>query len=112
MKPGHLMKRGIVAFLVLLLAALACGAPAITPITPLPANTPTPTVNPAALWYLRRGDAKSDQFWGIDTDLQGNVYAAGYFQSPASETFFDMVIYKFDTHGNELWRTQWGDQFE
>lgn len=101
------MKRFIFPLLAILLATLACGTPATQ--TPQPAP---PTADPASLWHLTRGEAKSDQVWGIDTDSQGNIYAAGYFQSPASDPFFDVVIYKFDAQGNELWRTQWGDQFE
>lgn len=105
------MNRIAPSLLAILLATLACGAPAATPskITPVPVST---TASAGNLWVLTRGEAKSDQFWGIDTDSLGNVYAAGYFQSPASAPFFDMVIYKFDSLGDEVWRVQWGNQFE
>ena len=103
------MKRIVLPLLGIILATLACGAPATATPTP---RSPAPTADQASLWYLTRGEAKSDQAWGVDTDSHGNVYAAGYFQSPASDPFFDMVIYKFDARGNELWHTQWGDRFE
>ena len=106
------MKRISLPSLVILLTILACSAPASQPIRAPFTSVPTSTNHSTDLWYLTRGEAKSDQLWGIDTDSQGNIYTAGYFQSPASEPFFDMAIYKFDALGNEVWRTQWGDRFE
>jgi outer membrane protein assembly factor BamB len=61
---------------------------------------------------MTRGDAKSDQAWGVDTDSQGNVYIAAYMQQPPSRLFFDMVIYKFSPDGKELWQTQWGGDLQ
>ncbi|MBI3738786.1 MAG: PQQ-binding-like beta-propeller repeat protein [Chloroflexi bacterium] len=93
----------------IVLTALACGqAPTPTPITP----SLVPTANSANLWFLTRGEAKSDQDWGVDADSQGNIYTAGYYQSPASATFFDMVMYKFAPDGKEMWRTQWGGKLQ
>ena len=107
------MNRFVVFVLALVLASLACGAP-VTP-TSVPA-TVAPTAQPSApnssLWHVTRGEAKSDQLWGVDVDSQGNVYAAGLFQSPATKPFYDAVVYKFAPDGTELWRTQWGDQFQ
>ncbi len=104
------MKRAIFPFLVFFLVILGCAGPAA--ITPVVTTTPLQTVNPAELWFVTRGEAKSDQAWGVGVDPSGNIYTAGYYQSPASSTFYDMVIYKFDPSGSELWRTQWGGRLE
>jgi len=107
--------------LALLLVAFVLTAPACNPVTRLPPPTtalltpPTsiaPTLDLSALWYLTRGDAQSDQAWGVDTDSQGNVYVAAYMQQPPSKLFFDMVIYKFSPDGKELWQTQWGGDLQ
>jgi hypothetical protein len=101
----------------LLIGALTgCGegaAPASpTPTAPPPTAAPSPTRAPAKLWALRRGEAKSDQLWGVDVDGDGNVYTSGYFQSPASAAYFDIVTWKFAPDGQELWRSQFGKDFE
>jgi hypothetical protein len=108
---GVPLKPIVLVLLVIILSLLACGTPVPAPVNETPLSPP-PTADQVSLWYLTRGQPKRDQVWGIDTDSQGNVYAAGYFQSPASDPFFDMVIYKFASDGSELWRTQWGDKFE
>jgi hypothetical protein len=105
------MKKILLSLSCLMLAVIACGTPVQKTATPSP-TLEAPTADPALLWYLMRGEAKSDQIWGVDTDSKGNIYAAGYFQSPASKPFFDIVMYKFAPDGNEIWRSQWGDQFE
>ena len=107
---------------VTLLTALLVGAltgcgqgeegPSPAPTTPPPTVAPSPTRAPAKLWALRRGEAKSDQLWGVDVDADGNVYASGYFQSPASAVYFDIVTWKFAPDGQELWRSQFGKDFE
>lgn len=109
------MKRFLVFVCVLILAALACApvTPTSVPPTITPTIAPPTAVSPnPSLWYIKLGEAKSDQLWGVDVDSQGNVYTAGYFQSPASKPFFDVVVYKFAADGTELWRTQWGNQFQ
>ena len=106
------MKRLIFPFLVLLLTVLACGRPAIHPTGTQSTPTPTATVATADLWYLKRGQAKSDQAWGVDVDSAGNIYTAGYYQSPPSALFYDLVVYKFAPDGREIWRTQWGGNLE
>jgi outer membrane protein assembly factor BamB len=103
------MKRILPALLVLLTAALACGAPAT--VAPTVESTPAPTVNPSELWALKRGDVKSDQAWGVDVDSQGNIYLGAFEQNPG-QWFTDMAIYKFAPDGTELWRTQWGGEFQ
>ena len=62
--------------------------------------------------YLTRGDIKSDQAWGVATDSHRDVYVAAYMQAPPSKLFFDAVIYKFTSQGEELWRTQWGGELQ
>ncbi len=71
-----------------------------------------PPSDSSSLWYLTRGDVKSDQAWGVDTDSQGDVYIAAYMQVPPSKLFFDTVVYKFSSEGKELWRTQWGGELQ
>lgn len=104
------MKIQLLVAFVLLLSILACGAPA--PASPTYTAPPAPGGEAAGLWYLTRGEAKSDQAWGVDTDPAGNIYTAGYYQSPSSALFYDMVMYKFSPDGAELWRTQWGGNLE
>ena len=64
------------------------------------------------LWSLTRGEARSDQLWGVDADVAGDVYVAGYGQSPASAPFYDVVLYKLTSAGQQLWRAQWGGPFQ
>jgi hypothetical protein len=106
------MKAGLsFAILALVLAMLACVN--VTPTAaPPPTSTPPAPMSRDDLWVLMRGDSKSDQAWGVDVDQQGNIYTAGYYQSPATDLFFDMVIYKFAPDGSELWKTVWGGDFE
>lgn len=100
----------------LFLAALACGqgAKSVAPgaVRPSPIISSAPATDSAALWYLTRGDVKSDQAWGVDTDSQGNVYVVAYMQQPPTRPFFDIVIYKFSPSGQEIWQTQWGGEFQ
>ncbi len=110
------MKRLALLLFTLALATIACGPATLTP-TPVTESltlhpSAQPTIDLSALWYLTRGDAKSDQAWGVDTDSQGNVYVAAYMQQPPSRLFFDMVIYKFSPDGRELWHTQWGGDWQ
>jgi len=104
------LKRPAFLLLAIILTTLACGAP--TAIPPASTITPVSTSNPGELWTITRGETKSDQAWGVDVDSAGNIYTAGYYQSPASSLFYDMVIYKFAPDGSELWRTQWGGSLE
>ena len=104
------MKRFYFTVFILILSILACGkSPTAIPTVII---TPVPSTSSSKLWYLTRGEAKSDQAWGVDVDSSGNIYTAGYYQSPASALFYDMVIYKFTSDGTELWRTQWGQALE
>ncbi len=43
-------------------------------------------------------------------DAGGNVYLATY-QHAQGEPFTDMVIYKFDSDGEERWQARWGGKF-
>jgi hypothetical protein len=117
------MKRLSVLILILLMSSVACRSTTTTttpgqvasPATLAPTLSPptaTPEIPSSDLWYLTRGDVKSDQAWGIDTDSAGNIYAAAYMQQPPTKPFFDMVIYKFSPDGEEIWQTQWGGDLE
>jgi hypothetical protein len=74
---------------------------------PLAVSTAAPTALP---WYLTRGGPKLDQGWGVDVDAAGNIYFAAH-QQEEGEFFTDMVVYKFDAAGQELWQTRWGGPF-
>jgi hypothetical protein len=110
------MNRIAVAVCLLVVGGVACGR-----ATPLPVPVETtrcsatsarlmPTSDSSLLWFLTRGDVKSDQAWGVDTDSQGDVSIAAYMQAPPSKLFFDAVVFKFSSEGKELWRTQWGGE--
>jgi hypothetical protein len=112
------MNRFVIALCVLLVGGMACGR-ATSPTLPIDAPGSSPTSAPPSpasdnslLWYLTRGDAKSDQAWGVDTDSQGDVYVAAYMQAPPSKLFYDMVVYKLSPEGREVWRTQWGGELQ
>jgi hypothetical protein len=94
------------AIIALVLAGLACG-------TSISNEKPTPqaTVDPSALWLRVAGDSKADQSWAVETDDQDNLYW-GTFQQAPGDLFTDLVIYKFDSNGNQLWRTRYGDKFQ
>ena len=122
------MKPALILSTIILFVTLACGGTTsivTSTVTPTAASTATPSpgvpvstassqlpTDSSQLWYLTRGDEKSDQLWGVATDSQGNIYTAGYFQHPATKTFFDTIIYKFTPDGNEVWHTQWGGKFQ
>ena len=112
------MKRVAVALCLLVVGTLACGqvSPAPAPVDGTGPTATGATQRPAAdastLWYLTRGDVKSDQAWGVDIDSHGNVYVAAYMQSPATKLFYDTVVHKFSPEGKELWRTQWGGELQ
>lgn len=64
------------------------------------------------LWAKSAGGMNSDYGIGISTDISGNVYVTGGFQSPSitfgSTTFTnagicDMYVVKYDGSGNVLW---------
>jgi hypothetical protein len=106
------------AVLALIFAALACGAPstAIPPApsittAPLTTSTPLATSTPTDTWLRVTGDTKADQSWAVVTDDQANLYW-GTFQQPPGELFTDMVIYKFNPNGDQLWETRYGDEFQ
>lgn len=103
------MRHYVLPIMVVVMAVIACGTP--SPVTPSITNTPITTVSSSELWYLTHGDTKSDQAWGVDVDSQGNIYLAAYEQK-TDQWFTDMAIYKFSPEGTQLWRTEWGNQFQ
>ena len=79
----------------------------------------------ALLWATYYGGSGSEQGQGIATDLNGNVYMAGYtnstsgisssgsWQSTYGGGAWDAFIVKFDSLGNRLWATYYGqDQYD
>src|SRR5512137_1387667 len=106
------MKRILFPLLVLALAILACGKGTPTPVPTLPStSSPVVTADTDELWYKIMGGTKSDQAWGVDVDAEGNIYLAAFEQKPG-QWFTDMVMYKFTPDGTQLWRTEWGGQFQ
>jgi hypothetical protein len=103
------MKRNCIVSFALLFAVLACGSP--------PAVLPSPTAirsinTPGAdLWYQTFGGPKSDQAWGVAVDPAGNIYL-GAFEQKTGQWFTDMAIYKFAPDGTQVWRTEWGGQYQ
>ncbi|MCZ4410538.1 T9SS type A sorting domain-containing protein [Cryomorphaceae bacterium 1068] len=68
------------------------------------------------IWAINEGGAAADWAYGICTDLSGNVFITGYFQSPTFSigttefsnnstysTCYDIYIAKYDSDGNFLW---------
>jgi hypothetical protein len=119
MKRSQLGKMigGIIIFLS---AGLACAqaTPTLTVSFTLPVATAIPshsalTAPPPSsdLWYLLRGGAKLDQGWSVDTDPEGNIYFATY-QQAVGDLFTDIVLYKLDSSGRELWQARWGTKFQ
>jgi hypothetical protein len=95
----------------------SCISTPARPAAPTPFLTSTPSLpihTPSDLgftpWFLIRGESKTDQAWGVDTDRDGNIYLAS-FQQAEHELFADMVIYKFSPDGVELWQTRWGGKY-
>jgi len=63
------------------------------------------------LWYLTRGGQNLDQAWGVAVDSSGNIYFATC-ETPPFSFFFDIYLYKFDSTGHEIWKSQpWGGAF-
>ncbi len=69
------MKRLLFPMYILILSILDCGkSPAATSTINI---TRVPTTSSTKLWYLTRGEAKSDQVWGVAVDSSRNIYTAG-----------------------------------
>jgi len=75
------------------------------------------------IWARSLGGTLKDQPYSVDTDPQGNVYIAGYFDStvdfdPGSGTFqmttdgvTDAFVLKLDPSGNFQWAVKYGSPF-
>jgi hypothetical protein len=108
----------LLAVIALFFAAIACGAPS-TAIQPTPSVTTAPLAKstlpasstPTDTWLRVAGDTKADQSWAVVTDDQGNLYW-GTFQQAPGELFSDMVIYKFNPNGDQLWEMRYGGEFQ
>jgi hypothetical protein len=65
----------------------------------------------SGVWYLTRGYNRADDAWGVGVDSQGYVYWATTEWLPDS-SYNDIFIYKIDSAGQELWKSQrLGGQF-
>jgi hypothetical protein len=70
-----------------------------------------------ALWAKSGGGISDDYGQSISTDINGNVYISGYFNSPTitfgsttltSAGFVDIFIVKYDAGGNVIWAKKAG----
>lgn len=71
------------------------------------------------LWATYYGGTNEDKGYNIATDIEGNVYLAGYtentsgissggFQNIYGGGNYDAFLVKFDDDGNRLWATYYG----
>ncbi len=70
------------------------------------------TLNPA--WEVfRTSPTNNAEAWGIDVDDDGTIYWATNQDRPGVFIFRDVVFYKLDAEGNEIWAepTIYGGQF-
>ena len=63
--------------------------------------------DPDSLWYAVKGEHLLDESWGVDTDSEGNVYWGTH--QTRDGTTCNMFVYKLSPEGDEIWRTQWGE---
>jgi hypothetical protein len=87
---GSIMKKAFLAgFLLFLCAEILHAQGELRPewVLRYPSDVPT-------------GDAEA---WGIDIDAQGNLYWATSQFRPVIGGFFDIVVYKLDPDGKQLW---------
>jgi hypothetical protein len=62
-------------------------------------------------WVKQLGTSDYEWIWGLDTDSQGNVYAAGWTLGNLGGTnagSYDTFLTKYDSSGNRLWVKQFG----
>jgi hypothetical protein len=95
-----------------LIASLACGGAAATPIpasaTPA-AQAAAPTAaqsGPVDVWTITRGGAEVDQGWAVDADGEGSIYFAT--SETAAGAFMDIYLTCLTPGGEEIWRSHWG----
>jgi hypothetical protein len=78
--------------------------------------------NGNVVWAKSAGGSNYDYATSIATDINGNVFVAGYFRGPSivlgsdtltntSSTGTDMFIVKYDSNGNILWAKSAGGYF-
>ncbi|MHA1437159.1 MAG: SBBP repeat-containing protein [Promethearchaeota archaeon] len=59
-------------------------------------------------WNHTWGGVNTDGAYDIAVDKYGNVYLTGFTNSFGT-SFYDAFIIKYDTNGNLIWYTTWGD---
>ena len=96
--------------------------PISTPLAFLPATLENygGVLDGEFVWAKRMGGSNQDGGWGVDLDVEGNVYTTGYFNGivdfdPGAGTFNltsngqnDIFISKLDNNGNFVWAKQIG----
>lgn len=71
----------------------------------------SPCLN-AQLWYITRGLDSDEVAWGVDVDSSGNIYWAVEEKYQFPNWYYDVVLFKVDTNGQQTWQsTPYGGQF-
>ncbi|MFX1366713.1 MAG: SBBP repeat-containing protein [Promethearchaeota archaeon] len=60
------------------------------------------------LWNETWGGSSSDYGYGIAVDDSGNIFITGITFSFRAGTDGDIILLKYDTNGNQLWKETWG----
>ena len=56
-------------------------------------------------WYLTRGLATDEVAWAVDVDSSGNVYWAVEEKDQWPYWYYNIVLFKIDSNGQELWQS-------
>ena len=62
-------------------------------------------------WLKQFGSSGDDEAFGVETDLDGNIYVVGYTDKSLKGTnagSFDAWVVKYDSNGNQKWVQQFG----
>lgn len=66
----------------------------------------------AQLWYITRGLNTDEVAWGVDIDSSGNIYWAVEEKYQFPYWYYDVVLFKVDTSGQQIWQsTPYGGQY-
>jgi hypothetical protein len=65
------------------------------------------------LWFLTRGmPAQDERAWGIDTDMDGNIYWSVEQKDLWPYWYYNISVYKIDPDSRQVWQSpSWGGLF-